>query len=35
MKSKIMGFIVTGLIILFVVGIAFRVPFLKKLVTGA
>ena len=35
MKGKIMGFLVTAVIVLLIVGIAARVPFLKKLVFGA
>jgi hypothetical protein len=35
MKGKLMGFVVTGLIILVFVAISWRVPFIKKLVYGA
>ena len=34
MKGKIMGFLVTGLIIFVFVAISYRVPFLKKLIYG-
>ena len=32
--SKIMGFVVTGLIVMLFVAIAYRVPFFKKIVFG-
>ena len=35
MKGKVMGLVVTGLIILVFVAISWRVPFIKKLVYGA
>ncbi len=35
MKGKLMGFIVTALIIMVVVAVSYRVPFLKKIVYGA
>jgi hypothetical protein len=35
MKGKVMGLLVTGLIILVFVAISWRVPFLKKIVYGA
>lgn len=35
MKGKIMGLLVTGLIIMVFVALSWRVPFLKKLVYGA
>lgn len=35
MKGKILGLAVTGLIIMVFVAIAWRVPFIKKIVFGA
>lgn len=35
MKGKLMGIIVTALIIMVVVAVSYRVPFLKKIVYGA
>ena len=35
MKGKIMGLVMTGLVIMVVVAIAYRVPFLKRIVFGA
>ena len=34
MKGKVMGLLVTGLIIMVFVAISWRVPFLKKIVYG-
>jgi len=35
MKGKLMGFILTAVIVLVIVGVASRIAFLKKLVFGA
>lgn len=35
MKSKLMGFVVTAVIVMVIVAISYRVAFLKKLVYGA
>ena len=35
MKGKLMGFVVTALIIMVIVAISWRVSFLKKIVYGA
>ena len=35
MKGKLMGFLVTSLIVMAIVAISYRVPFLKKIVYGA
>ena len=35
MKGKFAGLVITGLVIMVVVAISWRVPFLKKLVYGA
>ena len=34
MKGKIMGFVVTSLIVMVIVAISYRVPFLRKIVYG-
>lgn len=34
MKGKIMGFVVTAMIVMVIVAISYRVPFLRKLVYG-
>ncbi len=35
MKGKLMGLVVTGLIIMVFVALSWRVPFLKKIVYGS
>jgi hypothetical protein len=35
MKGKLMGFVVTAIIIMVVVAVSYRVAFLKKIVYGA
>jgi len=35
MKGKLMGFVITALIIMFVVALSWRIPAIKKIVYGA